>query len=323
MALLLLDRDVRELLTMDAALAAVEGAFRDWANAAATNVPRQRGFLPGVTLNVMPSISTALDAAGVKCYPIIRQDVTVSSSSTMLVYRISTGALVGVLESSALGQIRTGAASGVASKHLARPESRVMTMFGAGWQAESQLEAIARVLPKLERVNVIGRSAERARSFCEKMKRHVAAELIAARDAKAAVEEADVITTITGSAMPVFDGRWLRPGVHINAAGSNFANKRELDAIAVARADRIVADDVAVARLESGDLLGAEAEAGFDWSAVRALSDVVAGRVAGRTSPDEVTLFESQGIGLEDLAAACRVLDLARERGVGMEIPIR
>lgn len=323
MALLLSDKDVLELLTMDAAIAAVEEAFRDWANEAAMNVPRQRGFLPGVTINAMASISTALDAAGLKCYPIIRQDVTVSSSSTMLVYRISTGALVGVMESSALGQIRTGAASGVAAKYLARPDSRVMTMFGVGWQAESQLEALARVLPRLERVNVIGRSRERARSFCERMKPRVDVELLAVEDAKSAVEQADVITTITGSAVPVFDGRWLRPGVHINAAGSNFANKRELDTVAVKRADTIVADDVAVARIESGDLLGAEAEAGLDWGAVQPLSQVVAGKVAGRTSPDEVTLFESQGIGLEDLAAACRVLDLARKRGLGIEIPIR
>jgi ornithine cyclodeaminase/alanine dehydrogenase-like protein (mu-crystallin family) len=241
----------------------------------------------------------------------------------MLVYRISTGALVGVMEATTLGQIRTGAASGVATKYLARPASRVMTMFGAGWQAESQLEAIARVLPKLERVNVISRSPERAQRFCDKMKPHVDVELRVAHDAKTAVQEADVITTITGSAVPVFDGHWLRPGAHINAAGSNFANKRELDTTAVERADRIVADDIAVARLESGDLLGAEAPAGFDWSAVQPLSEIVAGRAAGRTSPDEITLFESQGIGLEDLAAACRVLDLARDRGVGIEIPIR
>src|SRR6476646_976043 len=158
MAIVLSDKHVRELLTMDAALAAVEDTFRDWANGAAVNVPRQRGFLPGVTINTLCSISTALDAAGVKCYPIVRQDVTVSSSSTMLVYRISTGALVGVLEATTLGQIRTGAASGVATKYLARPESRIMTMFGSGLQAETQVAAIVRVLPKLERVNVSSRS---------------------------------------------------------------------------------------------------------------------------------------------------------------------
>jgi alanine dehydrogenase len=321
MAIVLSDKHVRELLTMDAALAAVEDTFRDWANGAAVNVPRQRGFLPGVTINTLCSISTALDAAGVKCYPIVRQDVTVSSSSTMLVYRISTGALVGVMEATTLGQIRTGAASGVATKYLARPESRIMTMFGSGLQAETQVAAIVRVLPKLERVNVISRSPERARAFCGKMKTQVHVELVAARDPKAAVQESDVVTTITGSAVPVFDGHWLSPGVHVNAAGSNFANKRELDATAVQRADKIVADDVALARLESGDLLAAEV--GFDWSAVVPLSDIVAGRTAGRTSRDEVTLFESHGLGLEDLAAACRVLDLARERGVGMEIPIQ
>lgn len=321
MAILLSDNEVRELLTMDAALAAVEQAFRDWANGAAINVPRQRGVLPGVTINTLCSISTALDATGVKCYPIIRQDATVSSSSTMLVYRISTGALVGVMEATTLGQLRTGAASGVATKYLARPDSKVMTMFGAGWQAETQLTAIARVLQKLERVNVIGRSPERALQFCEKMKRQVDLELIVPRDAKSAVLEADVLTTVTGSAVPVFDGQWLRPGVHINAAGSNFANKRELDATAVERADRIVADDVALARLESGDLLGAGT--GFDWSAVQPLSAVVAGTVAGRTSREEITLFESHGLGLEDLAAACRVLELARDRGIGIEIPIQ
>jgi len=321
MVIALSDKQVRELLTMDAALAAVEDAFRDWANGAAVNVPRQRGILPGVTINALCSISTALDAAGVKCYPIVRQDVTVSSSSTMLVYRISTGALVGVMEATTLGQIRTGAASGVATKYLARPGSKIMTMFGSGWQAETQLEAIVRVLPNLERVNVISRSRERAQAFCGKMKTQVDVELVAARDPKVAVQESDVVTTITGSAVPVFDGQWLRPGVHINAAGSNFANKRELDATAVERADRIVADDVALARLESGDLLAAQA--GFDWSAVVPLSDIVAGRAPGRTSLDEVTLFESHGLGLEDLAAACRVLDLARERGVGMAIPIQ
>lgn len=120
----------------------------------------------------------------------------------------------------------------------------------------------------------------------------------------------------------MFDGRWLRAGVHVNAVGSNFPNKQELDVAAIQRADRIVVDDVATARQECGDLLGAEAQAGLDWSTVLPLSHVVAGIVPGRASPQEITLFESQGLGLEDLAAASRVLELARDRGIGMEIPI-
>jgi ornithine cyclodeaminase/alanine dehydrogenase-like protein (mu-crystallin family) len=139
MALLLLEKDVRSLLTMNEALSALEDAFRGVARGEAVNVPRHRGALSGVTINTMGAISTALDAIGVKCYPVVRQDITVGSSFTMLVYRISSGELIGILEANALSQIRTGAASGIATRYLAREDSRVMTLFGAGWQARTQL----------------------------------------------------------------------------------------------------------------------------------------------------------------------------------------
>lgn len=323
MACLLLEADVRRLLTMDEALKALEDAFLGAARGDALNVPRQRGALRGITINTMAAISTTLDAAAVKCYPVVRQDITVGSSFTFLVYRISSGELVGVMEANALSQIRTGAASGLATRYLARDDSRVMTIFGAGWQAETQLEAMARVLPKLERVNVVGRSPERARRFCDVMSERVQLDVAVAQDAERAVSEADVITTITGSRVPVFDGRWLAPGTHINAAGSNYAEKRELDATAVKRSSRIVVDDLPLARIESGDLLGAEKEGGLDWKSVHSLSDVIARKVPARTSPDEITLFESHGLALEDLAVACRVLDLARAQGIGTEIPIK
>jgi alanine dehydrogenase len=323
MALLLQEEDVRRLLTMEHALTAVEDAFRAQARGEASNFPRQRNASPGVDMNILCAASTALDAAAIKCYPVVRQDISVGSSFTVLVYRISTGAMIGVLEANTLGQIRTGAASGVATKYLARAESRVMTLFGSGWQAESQLEAIARVLPKLERVNVVGRSAERAQRFCRTMAKRLDVELVASGEPERAVREADVITTITGSREPVFDGRWLRPGVHINAAGSNFAEKQELDSAAVQRSDLIVVDDVAVARIESGDLLAAEAKDGLDWSRVQALCHVVAGAAPRRTSPEQITLFESHGLGLEDLAVAARVLELARGEEIGIEVPIR
>ena len=323
MAKLLKDAEVRSLLTMDDALTAVENAFRDVARGEAVNVARQRGALHGVTINAMGAISTALDMMGMKVYPIVRQDVTVGSSFQVLVYRISTGALIAVLEAEALAQIRTGAASGVATKHLARTNSRIMTLFGAGWQARAQLEAISRVLPGLERVNVVGRSAERMQRFCEDMAARFELELIVSRDPEQAVAEADVVTTVTGSSTPVFDGRWLRPGVHINAVGSNFAEKQELDAATVRCANRIVVDDLTVARIECGDLLHPVVSADLDWSAIHSLSEVVDGRVPGRTSAQEITLFESQGIGLEDLAVASVVIHLAEQRGIGTEISLR
>jgi ornithine cyclodeaminase/alanine dehydrogenase-like protein (mu-crystallin family) len=317
MALLLLESDVKQLLRMQDCLPALEDAFRSVARGEAVNVPRYRGAMPGVTLNVMPAISKRLDAAGTKIYPILRSDVTVGSSFTFLIYKLSTGALDAILEASHLGQVRTGAATGVATKYMARPDSRVMTLFGAGYQAQTQLEAVAAVLPKLERVNVIGRSPERVRHFCEEMKG--LAELVPAQDVRKAVESADVVTTATGAREPLFDGNWLRAGTHVNAIGSNFADKREIDDTAVRRAQRIVADDVEVARIESGDLIAAR----VDWSRVLPLSDVVDARVPGRASNDEITLFESQGISLEDLAAGCHVVKLARSRGLGLEIPIR
>jgi ornithine cyclodeaminase/alanine dehydrogenase-like protein (mu-crystallin family) len=323
MALLLLEADVRHLLTMDHALDAVEDAFRSVTSGEAANFPRQRGALPGVTLSILSAMSTKLDAIGIKSYPIVRQDVTVGSSFTMLVYKISTGALDAILEASTLGQIRTGAASGVATKYMARPDSRIMTLFGAGFQAERQVQAIARALPRLERVNVVSRSPERARGFCDSMMKWLDLDMIVARDNEQAVSEADVITTATGARKPVFDGGWLRPGVHINAIGSNFSDKQELDATAVRRATRIVVDDMAVAESESGDLIAAHAQVGLDWSSIRPISDIVCGLAPGRASPEEISLFESHGIGLEDLAVACRVLERAREHGIGTEIPIR
>ena len=318
-ALLLREADVRQLLTMDAALPVIEDAFASLASGDAVNVPRVRGVLPEATLNVLAAVSRKLDAAVVKSYPVIRQDVTVGSSLTLLLYRISTGALDAILEASVLGQIRTGAASGVAAKHMARPDSRVMTLFGAGFQAQSQVEALKRVLPSLERINLVSRSPERARQFCSDVMAAVDVEVVPTQDVEQAVAAADVVTTATGSARPLFDGAWLRPGVHVNAVGSNYAEKRELDAVAVRRASRIVVDDIAVAKMESGDLIGVD----LDWSPIRPLSDVVAGRAPGRASRDEITLFESQGLGLEDLAVACHVVRRARESGCGIEIPIR
>jgi len=304
---------------MDEALPVIEDAFASVASGDAVNVPRVRGTLPEATLNVLAAVSRKLDAAVVKAYPVVRKDVTVGSSLTLLLYRISTGALDAIVEASVLGQIRTGAASGVAAKYMARPDSRVMTLFGAGFQAQSQLEALARVLPSLERINVVSRSPERARKFCSDLMAAVDVEVVIAQDVAQAIAAADVVTTATGSHKPLFDGAWLRPGVHVNAVGSNYAEKREIDTVAVRRASRIVVDDIAVAKLESGDLINSE----VDWSSIRSLSEVVTGRAPGRGSRDEITLFESQGLGLEDLAVACHVVRRARESGRGVEIPIR
>jgi alanine dehydrogenase len=323
MALLLKEADVRQLLPMNVAIDALEAVFRARAEGTAVNLPRQRVSLPEASLNVLAAVSTALDAAAVKCYPIVRHDVTVGSSFTVLIYGLSDGSLRGIVEANTLGQIRTGAASAIATRYLARAESRLAVLFGAGWQAASQVEALAAALPQLQRVYVVGRDQNRVQRFCVTLSERVSRDVRPCADIERAVGEADIIITATGASSPLFDGRWMRAGVHINAIGSNYAEKRELDASAVRRADIVAVDDVAVARAESGDLIAAEAQGAFEWKDAVPLHDIVARGVSARNASEQITLFESHGLGLEDLAVAQCALDRARARGVGIEVPIR
>jgi ornithine cyclodeaminase/alanine dehydrogenase len=316
MPLLLREADVEGLLPISEAIPAVEAAFKLLGLGEAVDCPRRRAKAGGAVLNVMWAIAPTLGAMGVKSYPVVRTDVTQGSSLTLVLYGLPDGRLEAIVEADTLGQRRTGAASAVATKYLARPESEVLTVFGAGWQAESQVEAVAQSLPRLRQVFVVGRSKERRDRFVEEMSERLglAVEVAAPEEA---VRAADVIVTITGSAEPLFDGAWLKPGTHINAAGSNYAEKRELDAGTVHRSDRVVADSAAVARLESGDLIGND----FDWGRLDELGSVVVGEAPSRRTEEEITVFESQGLALEDLVCAVRVLSRAREAGVGIELP--
>jgi alanine dehydrogenase len=317
MPLLLRETDVEKLLPIPEAVGAVEHAFKMLGLGEAVNCPRRRAKARGAVLNVMWAIAPALGVMGVKSYPIVRTDVTQGSSLTLVLYGLPDGKLEAIFEADTLGQRRTGAASAVATKYLARPESEVLAVFGAGWQAESQVTAVAQVLPRLRRVLVVGRSEQKRDKFVAKISSEVGLPVEGAASEEA-VRAADVIITITGSAEPLFDGAWLKPGTHINAAGSNFADKRELDAETVRRAARVVADSAEVARLESGDLISN----GFDWERLDELGSVVVGEVPGRRTEKEITIFESQGLALEDLACAAEVLRRARAAGAGVALLI-
>lgn len=317
MSLLLREADVEVLLPILEAIESVEQGFQLLGTGEATNYPRQRGNSPGATLNVMWAMAPTLGAMGVKVYPIVRTDVTQGSSFTFLLYGLPEGKLEAVIEADTLGQRRTGAASAVATRHLARPESETLAIFGAGWQAESQVEAVVRVLPRLRRVFVVGRSVERRDRFIEKMRGNLKLP-VAPAGPEEAVRAADVIITITGSSEPVFDGAWLREGTHVNAAGVSFPNKRELDSETLRRAARVVADSAEAARIDGGDLLLND----FEWDRMEELGPIIAGRLPGRRTEEEITVFESHGLALEDLVCAVKVLARARESGIGTELPI-
>jgi len=239
----------------------------------------------------------------------------------MPLFLSTTGEMAALIEAGALGQIRTGAASGVATKYLANPNARTAGIIGTGYQARTQLEAVAAVR-RLDRVRAFGRDPQRRANFCREMTERIGVAVEAASSGEDAVKGADIIITATSATKVVLESEWLAPGMHINAMGANWPQKRELDAASVARADKIVVDSIEQSKMEAGDLIQAFGEDEKRWNAVQELSQIVAGKAAGRTNPNQITLFKSNGIATWDLAAAVRVFELAVTRNKGKTIPL-
>src|SRR5918997_1478938 len=314
MTLLLTEEEVGNLLDMRSTLHAVELVLRKYAEGRPATRARRRVALPKSGLNVMFGGAPELDALGLKAYTISR---TGARFYTML-FEPESGELLSIMQSDKLGQLRTGAASGVATKHLAREDANSLGIYGAGWQAESQLEAIAAV-KKLERVIVHSRTEESRKTFAEKMGERLGLKI----ETTPAPEEPaaqDIVVTATSSSQPVLRGEWLKPGAHVNAAGSNFLFKREIDRDVVKRASLVTVDSREELGLEAGNLLQALETGAVMQEAVKGVGKIIAGEVPGRRSSQDITLFASQGLAIEDLAAARLVYDRATEGGVGREM---
>jgi ornithine cyclodeaminase/alanine dehydrogenase len=315
--LVLTESDVRELLTMELAIEAVEDGFRRLATGEAMNVPRHRARTADVILHTMSAGSTAYGLVGLKAYTTSRQ----GNRFHVMLYDGTTGAMVAVIEADWLGRIRTGAASGVATDHMARPDATEVGIFGAGGQARTQLEAICAVR-KITEARVYSRNAERRDQFVRDMKSLCRISIVPVNRPEEAAADMDIIITATNSREPVLNGEWLSEGTHINAIGSNALNRAELDVDTIRRADTIVADSVEQCHIEAGDFVAALEQGVLHWSRVHELSAVVTGRQTSRPTPDSITLFKSLGLAIEDLAVAARVLELARKRRVGTELPL-
>lgn len=313
MAILLTESDVRGLLTMPVALEAVEAAFRHLAEGAVRVHPRRRLHLEGFSyLHYMAAVDGADGYEGLKIYTSSREGLRFM----IPLFRAKTGELLAILEGDYLGQMRTGAASGLATRLLAREDAHVVGIIGTGVQAKTQLEAVAAVR-KIQRVLVFGRNAERREKFAKEMAAKLGAPVEAAPSAEAAVRKAEILITATTSTNPVLSGDWIAKGTHINAVGANFPHKRELDSEAVNRSNAIFVDSCEQAKMEAGDLIQSFEGAPECWKNVKELAELLAGRIAGRTSRDQITLFKSNGIAIEDIVTAGRVYELAVEKGIG------
>jgi len=314
MALFLREAEIGRLLDMPATIQAVEEALREQGRDQASNQPRRRIYVPGGALHVMAAGLPGRGVMGLKAYTTVRG----RARFVVLLFSAVGGELLAALEADELGRLRTGAASGVATKYLARPDAQVVGIFGTGYQARTQAQAMCAVRPVRE-VRVYGRDAERRRRFCQELEGVLQCEVRSADSPEHVVRGADVLITITASKEPVFDGRLLEPGQHLNVAGSNQLQKREVDDETIRRASRIVVDQIEDAKVESGDLVGPVERGLVRWEQMCDLGAVVAGRAPGRVRPEEITLFKSNGLALEDVATACTVFERARANGVGTE----
>lgn len=317
MALFLSEKDVQQVLTMPMAMEAVESAHRDLALGLGSDTPRARTRLPQTTLHILQGALPAQGVLGFKAYTSNRA----GNRFLIHLFDAASGVLLAMVEADFLGMMRTGAASGIAAKWLARSESSEAGVFGAGWQAEGHIRAICAALP-LRRVKVFARHKEKLAAFCARMSVATGVEIFPAASAQAVVEGSDLIGTVTTAALPLFDAEWLDQGVHISAAGSNSLIRQELSEAAVRRCDLVCVDTLATALAEAGDLLPLLEKGRLQQRALVELGDVIVGRRDGRSSSAQITLFESQGMAVQDLAVAARVFGVARELGLGVVLPL-
>ncbi len=295
------EQDVIERLTMPRAIAVLEQALCDEAHGQAIHLPRQRVTMDERTLHVLPAASGRYGYHGLKAY------LSGGARTAFWYMLFDRDDLKALISADYLGRLRTGAASGLATKYLARTDAAILGVIGAGSQAATQIQAICEVR-KISRVLIYSRNAAHRDAFAHEVATRFGVDASAVASAEEAVAAADVVVTITNSREPVLDGTWLKDGVHINAVGSNRAASRELDETTLARAGRIVVEDIAQAKTEAGDFIRAE---NFDWTRLLRLQDVlplVETHAEPKRDRSEITIFKSLGIGLWDLALAIELL---------------
>jgi ornithine cyclodeaminase/alanine dehydrogenase len=307
--LYLTEADVERLLAPADAIAAVEGSFERLACGEIENRPRVRQKANGGAFAVMSAVDHKFKLAGVKSYAWVPG----GTPFVVCLFDLERGELAAVIEADKLGQLRTGAASAVAAKKLARAGASTLGVLGCGWQAESQVLCIREALPTIERVVAYCRTEKDLAKFCKRFKAEPG-------ETHRDVGEQDVVVTVTTSRDPVLRGEWLQAGALVCAVGANDRRARELDNAVLERASFVSCDSIEQAKLESGDLIEPVEQGILDWLEVHELQEVVTGEVHGRQSDDDIVVFKSNGIAAWDVAAGALALERAREQGVGTEL---
>ncbi len=309
MTLHLSEADVQKLLAPAEAVAAVEASFVRMASGAIELAPRRRLTLAEGRLADMAASDLELGYAVVKSYAGFAD----GAAFVVALFAVDRPELVALIEADQLGRLRTGAASAVAAKYLAREGATSLGVIGCGDQAVTQVACIREALPSVGRVVAYCRTERNLLSFCKQVDAEPA-------ESNREAAEQDVVVTITTSRDPVLRGEWLRPGALVCAAGANKPAARELDSVVLERASFVCCDWKEQARVESADLIEPIQHGVLDWLEVHELHEVVAGELPGRQSPDDIVVFKSNGIASWDVAVAAAVVERARERGVGREI---
>lgn len=316
------ESDVKQLVGMSDVMDVVEKCFRAQGEGRAPNQPRRRVFVPKGTMHVMfgGMVDESAGYLGLKAYTTFPG---IGVRFIFLLWDANTSEMLALMEANVQGQMRTGAASGVAAKYMARADASVAGLIGTGWQARAQLEALC-CARDLRLVKVHSRSPEKREKFVRAMRERVDAELVPVESAREAVRGSHIVCTITTARAPVFDGKDLAPGATVIAAGSNRITNREVDDETFRRAakGRIATDNLEGAEFESGDLVGAIRANVIQWGQVSEIGLIATGAMPGRASDEEINLFLSQGVAIEDVALGAELYRRARARGVGAELPV-
>ena len=309
----LTEQDVKSLVTMEDSIDALEVAFGQWSDQARANLPRRRLPLPKRSLNIMAAALPGSDIFGYRDY------TSAIRFNLLVLLSLKQEAPIALIECGWLSRTRTGAASGLATKYLAREDVKIMGLIGTGRISADQIRAVAAVR-KLEELRVFSRNAEKREWFAGEMAKEFDFMVVPVESAEACVAEADIITTATNAKEPVLLGEWLKVGVHINGAGANDGKRRELDEAAVLGADIVVVDDLEQAQIEAGILIDLAEQNKFPWTNVIELGEIVSTTKPKRTSPEQVSFFHSLGLAFEDVAFGSLIYDKAIQAGIGREV---